>query len=285
MNVFNQPSFDQQAEQILILREIAGKMGLVDTIGSWADVQAIVRRGLAIKYFAVGDQLVATYNSVPTVWNVIGINHDVPSTAGMTFSMTIQTVDCLQNVMFDAPEPSNPDTNRQLYGNNRYIHSAIRQWLNSNATTFAWVSQHTHDVAPTGAPYTGSGFLKLLDPELAAVIGPVTKQVAKATVDGGGQDVFADKVFLLSRKEIYGSDEGVVTGEVVYPFYSKLNAAVSDAALAGRIKLLAAASRLWWLRSPNVSYSHYTRLVDTDGSVSNSGSCDARGLAPACAII
>jgi hypothetical protein len=272
-------------EQILVLREISGKMGLVDTIGSWADVQAVVRRGLANKYFAVGDQLVATYNGTPYVFNVIGINHDVPSTAGMTHSMTIQTVDCLINAMIDAPEPNNPDANRKLYGNNRYIHSAIRQWLNSAATTFAWVSQHADDVAPTSAPYTGPGYLKLLDPELVAVLGPVTKQVAKATVDGGGQDIFADRVFLLSRKEIYGTDEGVITGEAVYPFYSKLNVAATDSALAGRIKLLGASTRNWWLRSPSVSSSYSTRSVSTDGSVHSHSSNLAGGLAPACAII
>ena len=52
------------------------------------------------------------------------------------------------------------------------------------------------------------GFLKQIDPELVAVLGQVDKQVARATYDGGGQDTFSDKVFLLSRKEIF-SDEGV----------------------------------------------------------------------------
>jgi hypothetical protein len=252
---------------------------------SWADVQDIVRGGLAPSIFNVGDQFVATYNDTEYIWNIIGIDHDTPTDTEYTHSLTIQTMDCLQNVQFDAPEPTNPDTNRATYGNNRYIHSAIRQWLNSNDAVFNWVSQHQYDAAPTGAPYTGAGFLKLLDPELVAVIGAVNKQVARATVDGGGQDLFSDKVFLLSRKEIYGTDEGTVTGEKAYAFYSAMAGAATDGALAGRIKLLNSAARLWRLRSPNVVYSNSQRTVTTSGTVGYSTANNALGLAPACCIV
>jgi len=57
--------------------------------------------------------------------------------------------------------------------------------------------------------------LHRLDPELVAVIGAVEKQVARNTVtDGGGQDTFSDKVFLLSRVEVGLGTEGVTDGEV-----------------------------------------------------------------------
>jgi hypothetical protein len=285
MEILNLPTAEQFAEQILVLREISGKMGIVDSIASWADVQAIVRRGQASKYFSAGDALVANYDSNPVVWNVIGINHDTPTDSARTYSLTIQARDCLQNVQFDAPEPTNPDANRQLYGNNRYIHSAIRQWLNSNAATFTWVSQHAYDAAPTGAPYNGPGYLARLDPDLVAVIGAVNKQVAKATVDGGGQDLFSDKVFLLSRVEVYGTSEGTVTGESPYAFYDNLASSPADGALAGRIKLLSSTPRYWWLRSPNVGSSHFPRIVRTLGEISSNYASDSHGLAPACCII
>jgi hypothetical protein len=140
---------------------------------------------------------------------------------------------------------------RQQYGNNRYLHSAIRQWLNSEETTFTWQPQHQYDVAPTGAPYDGPGFLKLLDPELVAVLGAVDKQVARNTVDGGGQDLFSDKVFLLSRVEVYGGTEGETSGEAPYPYYESLASSPTTAALDGRIKYLGASARYWWLRSPD----------------------------------
>ena len=285
MEILNLPTAEQFDEQILVLREIAGKMGLVDTISSWKDVQAIVRRGQAEKYFTAGDALVANYDSNPVIWDVIGINHDTPTDTARTYSLTIQARDCLQNVQFDAPEPTNPDTNRQQYGNNRYIHSAIRQWLNSNDASFTWVSQHEYDAAPTGAPYDGAGYLARLDPDLVEVIGAVDKQVAVATVDGGGQDTFSDKVFLLSRVEVYAASEGTVTGESPYAYYENLATSPVDGALAGRIKLLSETPRNWWLRSPNVGFSYTPRIVNASGTVSYSSASHAHGLAPACCII
>jgi len=286
MNVFSQPSYDQMEEQITILREIAGKMGMVDTIASWEDVQAVVRRGQAERYFAVGDVLMATYKGVPANYVVIGIDHDTPADGSMTYSMTLQALDCLDNVQLDAPEPTNPDANRQEYGNNRYIHSAIRQWLNSDEDTFQWVSQHEYDEPPTGSIYEGPGFLKLLDPELVTVIGAVDKQVSKNTVtDGGGQDTFSDKVFLLSRVEVYGGDEGDTTGEEPYPYYSALASSPTTDALAGRIKLLGSSPRTWWLRSPVVGYSTHSRGVYTTGAVGHYSARGALGASPACCII
>src|SRR5690606_26958580 len=118
MNVLNLPTAEQFDEQILVLREIAGKMGVVGSIATWKDVQAEVRRGQAERYFAVEDLLMSKFNNQPTIWTVIGINHDTPTDSNTTYSMTIQTRDCLANIQFDAPEPTNPDTNIQQSGNN-----------------------------------------------------------------------------------------------------------------------------------------------------------------------
>ena len=279
MNALNLPTAEQFDEQIAVLREISGKLGLIGTISSWKDVQAIVRKGQADRYFAVGDLLMSKFNNQPTIWEVIGINHDTPTDSNMTYSMTIQTRDCLTNIQFDAPEPTNPDTNRQQYGNNRYIHSAIRQWLNSNDDVFQWSSQHSYDKPPTGSIYEGPGFLKLLDPELAAVIGKVNKQVARNTItDGGGQDLFSDKVFLLSRVEAGLGTEGTTDGEEVYSYYDGIEN-------AGRIKLLNGSPRVWWLRSPIVSGANRARLVSTSGVVSDGNAHYSYGLAPACCIV
>jgi hypothetical protein len=157
------------------------------------------------------------------------------------------------NAQFDAPEPDNPNSDRQLYGNNRYIHSAIRQWLNSEEEEFTWQPQHEYDVAPTGAPYDGPGFLKLLDPDLVAVLGAVDKQVDRHTVDGGGQDLFSDKVFLLSAVEVYAESGGTTSGEAPYPYYESMAPSPTLYALDGRIKYLGDSARRWWSRSPSLS--------------------------------
>ena len=255
-------------------------------ITSWQQVQHIVRAGLHHQVFQIGDQFVATFNGQPVVWDVIGIDHDKPTDSRFTHSLTIQSHDCLLNARFDAPEPDNPNSDRRQYGNNRYLHSAIRQWLNSAETTFTWQPQHQYDVAPEGAPYDGAGFLKLLDPELVAVLGAVDKQVARNTVtDGGGQDLFSDKVFLLSRVEVYGGGEGTTTGEEVYPFYKAMASSATTDEIEERIKYLGASAQPWWLRSPHPGGALNVRCVFTSGSVAYSGAVYSCGVAPAVVIV
>jgi len=252
---------------------------------TWLEVQQLSRDGKGEDFFEVGDQFMVNYNGVPRVCDIIAINQDTPTNALYPYSITLQFHDILLNTMFDAPEPSNPDVNMQTAGNNRYIHSGIKQWLNSSDTTFAWVSKHAYDVAPTGTPYTGSGFLKLLDQDLVNVLGAVNKQVAKATSDGGGQDTFSDKVFLLSPKEIYGTDEGVITGEVAYPYYSQMVASATDAAVTSRIKYLSATATQWWLRSPRLINSSRTRGIGLTGEVNYYNDNISLGIAPAFVIV
>jgi len=172
---------------------------------------------------------------------------------------------------------------RCRYGSNNYKDSGIRQWLNSNDEAFVWQSKTNYDRPST---YETKGFLKLLDPDLVAVLGSVNKQVARNTVnESGGQDTFSDKIFLLSRKEIYGANEGVVIGESVYPYYSQFAAAVTDAAVPWRIKYLTGSPRYWWLRSPYVSNSYTTRYVGTTGLVVGTSATSSYGIAPACVIV
>lgn len=175
---------------------------------------------------------------------------------------------------------------RCRYGSNNYVESAIKQWLNSEATSFKWVPKTNFDRPPTGAPYTGAGFLKLLDPELVSVLGAVDKQVTRNTItDGGGQDLFSDKVFLLSRVEVFGGTEGTTAGEQAYPYYSALAANPTTDALAGRIKYLDGSARIWWLRSPNTGIACNPRIVNPSGTVYNYSAYSACGAAPACCIV
>ena len=248
---------------------------------TWKGVQEIVRRGLANDYFTTGDQIMSNYGDDQIIWEVIGIDVDTPADSQFQHSMSLQTKDCLHDVQFDAPEPTNPDSNRKSNGNNRYIHSALRQWLNSDEVSFNWQSQHQYDAKPTNTLdiYDSAGFLNKLDPELTAVIGLAKKNVAKNTVtDGGGQESFTDKVFLLSQKEVDLGEEGVITGESVYPLYNGV-------ANAGRIKQLNGSPRYWWLRSPNVGNSGSVRGVLADGALNNHLASLTSGVSPACVII
>lgn len=71
---------------------------------SWSDVQALVRKGLASKVFAVGDQLTCQRGSTTLVWDIIGFDIDTPADKQFTHSMTLQLHDCLPGTQYDASE-------------------------------------------------------------------------------------------------------------------------------------------------------------------------------------
>lgn len=359
----NLPTKEQFDVQNALLASIASHTGTEGiAVSNWEDVQRLVRMGLADKMFKAGDQFVSSYDTGQVVWDVIGINHDIPTDKKYKNSLTLQASNCIMNCQFDAPEllyfaeteltagayyfynsydtknysftttiaipvggsievstwgasekptqiktydASNVlletltvteaatgtlltcnDLRRVRYGSNNYIESNIKQWLNSAETAFTWAKKSIYSKPSSGAPYSGGGFLKLLDPELAAVLGAVDKQVAKNTkTDGGGQDIFSDKVFLLSNIEVLAPSEGVTTGEKVYPWYSALAASPTYDAIPGRIKYLSGAARIWWLRSPLVGGSSTPRVVYPAGSVSYDYAGNSNGLAPACCIV
>ena len=76
----------------------------VATVESWADVQKIVRAGLASRYFAIGDQLQCKRGDTVLTWDVIGIDHDTPADPKWSHSMTLQLHDCFTALQFDSRE-------------------------------------------------------------------------------------------------------------------------------------------------------------------------------------
>ena len=84
--------------------EVVVKFGSMVRPESWADVQKIVRMGLASKVFNIGDQLTCKRGSDTLVWDIIGFDHDVPVDSQFKHSMTIQLHDCYNSLQFDARE-------------------------------------------------------------------------------------------------------------------------------------------------------------------------------------
>lgn len=248
--------------------------------GSWAWVQWHVRNGTHLTEFAVGDVFTCLYSGSPINVMIIGMDVETPTNSSYTHSMTLHTVDCLPvTFQFDSPE-SGGDSSRQSYGNNRWMWSNVRQWLNSDASSYAWSSTHQYDKAPSSgflSGYSGGGFLKLLDPELVAVLGSVEKKTALCDYDGvNGQDTTSEIAFLLSRKEAGFTDEGNVSGEFAYPWYNSNTR---------RVKKVGVSNSVWWLRSPNVSSTRHVRGVSASGALGSYSANGTYGLAPACVII
>ena len=295
LNLLSESTFAEKMDMhnALLKAIVQQNGGSIDTdlgISSWAVVQQLVRLGIAPNVFNVGDQLVcehATYGTL--VWDILGFDLDTPEDATYEHSMTIGLHDQLPYAFqFDAAETNNPDSNRKSYGSNNWKESGIRQWLNADGAAGTWwTAQTEYDVRPSYANST-AGFLAGLDADMLAVLGNVKKITARNTVtDGGGYDETTDKIFLLSKTEVYGGQESVIDEGTVYPYYSENSAltAAGTGADANRIKYRSGTAMHWWLRSPNSSYSNSVRGVGTDGNISDSYAYGSYGVSPACCII
>lgn len=102
--------------------------------------------------------------------------------------------------MWDNKEPSNSDSSRRSYGNNRYIYSNIHQWLNATKASGWYTAQHSVDAAPA---YSSSpGFLSGWSENHIAALDRATLTTSRASVDGGGTETFVARVALISTTEL-----------------------------------------------------------------------------------
>jgi hypothetical protein len=217
--------------------------------------------------------------SEPIVWLVAGKNH----TGYPSNSLTLVAEKIIKIMAFDAKEPSNSNSDRQNYGNNRYLHSNLRQWLNSAAAAGAWYSaQHAADAPPnseavTYNPYTSlAGFLNAFTADEKSAILNTTLTVARNTVtDGGGSETVVDGVFLLSNTEVgLANENSIAEGSLLSLFSTGSNritqptaAAVSNSDYTSG-SLSASQAWTWLLRTPRADYSSFARRVNAGGELS-----------------
>lgn len=224
------------------------------------------------------------YYGEPIIFQVIDKNHPgYPAN-----SVTLLTEKIITLKAFDAREPLNPNIYRRDYGNNRYAHSNIRQWLNKDTSPW-YAARHGYDAPPNNSNvwsnYNGyeaeAGFLSNFSAELKAKVLLTTLTVAKNTVtDGGGSETVQDKVFLLSETEVgLGNENGIAEG-TPFSFFSSDAArqAYPTAEVVSNSEYTTASLNAnqplyWWLRTPLFSGAHNVRLVNLSGSLSSDGAC------------
>ena len=215
-------------------------------------------------------------------------------------SVTLITEKIIQLMCFDAKEPNNSNGDRKQYGNNRYQHSNILQWLNSNATAGAWYSaKHSTDAPPTNANVWNNyneydawaGFLAMLDPKFVAELLTTTQTVARNTVtDGGSYETVTSKMFLPSTTEVGLANENNIAegtllalfsndaSRVAYPTAQCVNNSEYTNANFSTSK-----GWYWWLRTPNSSLARSVRGVYSDGSLSSDSAYYGNGgVRPLC---
>ena len=257
----------------------------------------------ALSSLSVGDKIevpvLSAYQSrfgAKIVFKVADKNHSgYPSG-----SVTLIAEKIIQLMASDAKEPSNSDSNRKNYGNNRHIYSNILQWLNSNAAAGKWYSaKHSADQAPTTKsthvsynPYTSwAGFLAMLDPKFVAELLTTTLTVVKSSTDGGSYETFNAKMFLASTTEVGLANENSIAegsrlalfsndaSRVAYPTAE----CVSNADGYTNSSFATSKGWYWWLRTPNSSSAYSVRIVSTSGASNYNNACHGNiGVRPLC---
>lgn len=219
----------------------------------------------------------------PIVWTVVAKNHKC-TPAYPTNAITLHAAEILDLRCFDAKEPSNSNSDRQNYGNNRYSVSNLDQWLNKDAAGGAWYSAaHSADHSPDTTAGTGGygtqyanrpGFLNGFTAAEKAAILSTTIRVVKPSVDGGSYEDVARKVFLPSTTEVGLSNENSIAEGAAWGYYTSNTARigyVTQQCFSNTPSSSKPSSKTtawyWWLRTPYYSYAGSARLVLSDGSL------------------
>lgn len=211
---------------------------------SWSDIAALSESGSADKYFSVGDEKTISLTTGEQVTLVIlGFDHD-DLTSGGKAGMTIG----MKNLLATTYRMNATGTN-------------AGGWDESEMRTS-----------------TMATLLSQLPSDLQGVIKQVNK---KATAGSQSTSITtsADKLWLLAEVEVDGTTSAGYADEGEQYEYWKT---VKDGTVAAdRIKYLSNGSgsaNVWWLRSPNVSYSTHFRTFSSAGFVSADNAYVTRGV-------
>lgn len=290
---------------------------LIDKIGEPIDpsdltydqIARIVRSGKAEEYFKIGDQIVTTYtdtdgNQYEMPWDVVAFKNVTLENGSTVPGMVIQShYATVEDIQFDAAEPSSSDSNVQKYGWNRWMYSGIRQWLNSDkAKGEWWTSTHTEDVAPSKLS-TYNGFMKGFSSDFISMLKKTKHETALNYIYPSGSettyvyDTTYDTFFLPSMKEEHFKHSSVSTswdssdkegstwkywiqrkGYAAQDYYEEninsIRYSLSDKSTAKNV----------WLRSAYRGGSRSEFFVARDGYMTANSSYYAGSCAPACVI-
>ena len=202
---------------------------------TWEQIIAACQKKIIPTTWKVGDQKAMTIGGTDYLIDIIGINHDT-YTAGGTAPLTFQLHDC--------------------YGETKNMNS-------SNTNSGGWTScamRTTHLPA----------ILSKMPTEVKNGIREVNK-LTSAGSQSATINTTADKLFLLSEVEIFGSTAYSVAGEgTQYDYYKAGNS---------KVKKRNGSAVIWWERSPRAGASARFCVVNSDGGANNVGASYAYGVA------
>ena len=201
----------------------------------WASIIAACHSGSVPSTWVVGNSKTMTINGASYQVDIIGKNHDT-YTAGGKAPLTFQLHDC--------------------YADTKAMNS-------SNTNSGGWTScamRSTHLPA----------ILALMPTEAKNGIREVNK-LTSAGSQSSTINTTADKLFLLSEVEVFGSTSYSAAGEgTQYDYYKAGNS---------KVKNRNGSAASWWERSPYASYSTRFCLVNGNGGANYIIASDARCVA------
>ena len=201
----------------------------------WTSIIAACHSGSVPSTWVVGNSKTMTINGASYQVDIIGKNHDT-YTAGGTAPLTFQLHDCYA----DTKAMNSSDTN------------------SGGWTSCAMRSTHLPVI------------LSLMPTEVQNGI----REVNKLTSAGNKSSTInttADKLFLLSEVEIFGSTIYSAAGEgTQYDYYKAGNS---------KVKNRNGSAAVWWERSPGASVSLYFCMVNRRGGANANGASIANGVA------
>ena len=224
-------------------------------------VQVEIPAGQLLSSLASGTKVkLGKWNNTDLQWKV------ARDTSDQSIRLVLEptSVSLLGNKMYDNKEPSNSDSNRRGYGNNRYIYSNIHQWLNATKASGWYTAQHSADTAPA---YSSSpGFLSGWSENHVNALDKATLTTSRASVDGGGTETFVARVALISTTEL-GLQSNTGGG--------RLDIFNSDGDRA--------TGSTYWTRTPPLAPGNGAFQVTGTGGLYNFGSVNnAYGVRPLC---
>ena len=179
------------------------------------------------------------------------------------------------------------------YGYNKWSHSAMRQWLNSDSAEKGnwWKDQHLGDVAPNELK-NRAGFLSGFEQDFLSVIKKVKIRTHLNTItekEVGTDEETVDLMFLPSKEQLYGTTEGGIYNDDAFEYYKQVAGfeAPNNGNSTGRIKykLEAQTSADWQrLRSPDRWSSNSTWHCSATGGLYSNFAIISGRCAPACVI-
>ena len=202
---------------------------------TWAQSIKACQKNSIPSTWKVGDQKSMTINGMNYVIDIIGINHDTYAAGGKA-PLTFQLHDCYE----DTKSMNSSDTN-----------------------SGGWTSCAMRS---TKLPV----ILSLMPTEVQNGI----REVNKLTSAGNKSSTInttADKLFLLSEVEIFGSTSYSAAGEgTQYDYYKAGNS---------KVKKRNGSAAYWWERSPRASNSAFFCLVGSNGNANDDIASNAYGVA------